>query len=111
MFFGCSIQTITNDTGKVFDYLAIQGDSLESSMEMAVECLAGHLYSFRADGEKTPAPSNLANIDPVAVSKEVSPDKPVGEAFVNIVSVDVDTPILNIFLFKITTLIVSIFAL
>ena len=59
-------------------------------MEMAVECLAGHLYSCRADGEKLPAPSNLANIDPVAVSKEVSPDEPVGEAFVNMVSVDVE---------------------
>ena len=32
----------------------------------------------------------LANIDPVAVSKEVSPDEPVGEAFVNMVSVDVE---------------------
>ncbi len=72
------------------NYLATQGDSLEDSMEMAVECLAGHLYSCKADGEKLPAPSNLANIDPVAVSKEVSPDEPVGEAFVNMVSVDVE---------------------
>ena len=72
------------------NYLATQGDSLEDSMEMAVECLAGYLYSCKADGEKLPVPSNLANIDPVAVSKEISPDEPIGEAFVNIVSVDVE---------------------
>ena len=72
------------------NYLATQGDSLEDSMEMAVECLAGYLYSCKADGEKLPVPSNLANIDPVAVSKEVSPNEPVGEAFVNMVSVDVE---------------------
>lgn len=72
------------------NYLATQGDSLEDAMEMAVECLAAHLHSCKADGESLPAPSNLADIDPVAVSKDVSPDEPVGEAFVNIVSVDVE---------------------
>ena len=72
------------------NYLATQGDSLEDSMEMAVECLASYLYAYKTDGEKLPVPSNLANIDPVAVSKEISPDEPIGEAFVNIVSVDVE---------------------
>ena len=72
------------------NYLATQGDCLEDSMEMAVECLAGHLYSCKADGEKLPSPSNLTNIDPIAVSKEISPDEPVREAFVNMVSVDVE---------------------
>ena len=72
------------------NYLATQGDSLENSMEMAVECLAGYIYSCTAEGEQLPAPSKLTNINPVAVSKEISPDEPVGEAFVNIVSVDVE---------------------
>ena len=72
------------------NYLATQGDSLEDSMEMAVECLASYLYSYKTDGKKLPVPSNLANIDPVAVSKEVSPDEPIGEAFVNMVSVDIE---------------------
>lgn len=72
------------------NYLATQGDTLEDAMEMAVECLAAHLYSCKADGEAIPAPSNLTNIDPAAVSKEVSPDEPIGEAFVNMVSVDVE---------------------
>ncbi len=72
------------------NYLATQGDSLKEAMEMAVECLAAYLHSCKTDGETIPEPSNLTDIDPVAVSKEVSPDEPVGEAFVNMVSVDVE---------------------
>ena len=73
------------------NYLATQGDSLEEAMEMAVECLAGYLYSSKIDGETIPKPSPLTDIDPVAVSKEIAPDEPIGEAFVNMVSVDVDS--------------------
>ena len=72
------------------NYLATQGDSLENSMEMAIECLAAYLHSCKTDGESVPAPSNLTDINPVDVSKEVSPDEPVGESFVNMVSVDVE---------------------
>ncbi len=71
------------------NYLATQGDSFEDAMEMAVECLAGYLYTAQRDGEKVPAPSKLGTIDPVAVSKELDPDMPVGECIVNLVSVDV----------------------
>lgn len=71
------------------NYLATQGDSLEEAMEMAVDCLAGYLYSCKLEGEPVPSPSALADIDVVKVSKELSPDEPIGEAFVNIVSVDV----------------------
>lgn len=73
------------------NYLATQGDSLEDAIGMAVECLAGYLYSCKADGEVLPACSDLASIDPVAVSKVLSPDEPVGESFVNMVSVDVES--------------------
>lgn len=71
------------------NYLATQGDSFEDTMEMAVECLASYLYIAQRDGEDVPAPSSLVNIDPVAVAKELDPDLPVGEAIVNLVSVDV----------------------
>ena len=71
------------------NYLATQGDSFEEAMEMAVDCLAGYLYSAQRDGESVPAPSKLADVDPVAVSKELAPDMPVGDAIVNLVSVDV----------------------
>lgn len=72
------------------NYLATQGDDLEDAMEMAVECLASYLYSCKADGDAVPTPSSLTDIDPVAVSKEVSPDEPIGNAFVNMISVDVE---------------------
>lgn len=71
------------------NYLATQGDSFEDAMEMAVECLASYLYIAQRDGEDVPAPSSLVNIEPVAVAKELDPDLPVGEAIVNLVSVDV----------------------
>ena len=71
------------------NYLATQGDSFEDAMEMAAECLASYLYIAQRDGEDVPAPSSLVNIDPVAVAKELDPDLPVGEAIVNLVSVDV----------------------
>lgn len=73
------------------NYLATQGDDLEDAMVMAVECLAGYLHSCKSGGEKFPAPSSLQSIDAAAVSKAVSPDVPVEDAFVNMVSVDVDT--------------------
>ena len=72
------------------NYLATQGDSLEDAMEMAIECLTAYLHSCKVDGEAVPAPSNLTDVNPVDVSKEVSPDEPVGESFVNMVSVDVE---------------------
>lgn len=71
------------------NYLATQGDSFEEAMEMAVDCLAGYLYSAQRDGEAVPPPSKLGDVDPVAVSRELDPDMPVGEAIVNLVSVDV----------------------
>lgn len=71
------------------NYLATQGDSFEEAMEMAVDCLAGYLYTAQRDGEPIPAPSKLEDIDPVALSKELDPDMPVSEAIVNLVAVDV----------------------
>lgn len=71
------------------NYLATQGDSFEDAMQMAVECLASYLYTAQRDGDAIPAPSKLADVDPVAVSKELDPDMPVGESIVNVVSVDV----------------------
>lgn len=71
------------------NYLATQGDGFEDAMEMAVECLASCLYTAQRDGDTIPAPSELADIDPVAVSKELDPNMPVGDTSVNLVFVDV----------------------
>ena len=71
------------------NYLATQGDSFGEAMRMAAECLAGYLRAAQRDGDAIPAPSDLADIDPVAVSKELAPALPVGEASVHLVSVDI----------------------
>lgn len=71
------------------NWLATQGSSFENAMEMAVDCLAGYLYSAERSGETIPGPSSPGQIDPVAVAKALDPDTPMPEAFVNVVSVDV----------------------
>lgn len=71
------------------NFLATQGDTLEEAMEMAIDCLAGYLYSCRTDGNSIPAPSNISKIDPAAVSGQIDPDEPPRECFVNMISVDV----------------------
>lgn len=71
------------------NWLATQGDTFEEAMEMAVDCLAGYLYTCQVDGDPIPKPSRLSDIDPDAVAKELDPDSPACEAIVNIVSVDV----------------------
>lgn len=71
------------------NWLSTCGETMEEAMSMAVDCLAGHLYMSEKEGEAVPAPSALNAIDPLVVAKELDFDEPIGEAFVNIVSVDV----------------------
>jgi predicted RNase H-like HicB family nuclease len=71
------------------NWLATQGDTLDEAMEMAVECLAGYLHTCQINGEMLPKPSKISDIDPRVISKQIAPDEPMGEAFVNMVSVDV----------------------
>ena len=68
--------------------VATCGESLEDAMAMAVDCLAGHLYGAKLDGEEVPSPSNLNEVDPIAEANELEID--AGECFVNLVSVDVE---------------------
>lgn len=72
------------------NYLATQGETLDKAIEMAIECLAGYLYSCNKDCEAIPAPSNITEINPVNISNEICPNEPIGEAFVNLISVDVE---------------------
>lgn len=71
------------------NWLSTCGETMEEAMSMAVDCLAGHLYMSEKEGEAVPAPSALNAIDPLVVAKELDFDEPIGEAFVNMVSVDV----------------------
>ena len=71
------------------NWLATCGHTLDEAMAMAVDCLAGYLYTSQKDGDDIPAPSAINDINPVDVMKELDPDSPVGESFVNLISVDV----------------------
>lgn len=65
------------------DHLSTCGDTLENAMEMAVDCLAGFLYTAKQDGENVSAPSEIGSIDINAEYDEYE------SAFVNMVAVDV----------------------
>ena len=69
------------------NWLSTCGDSFEEAMEMAVDCLAGYLHTCQMDGDSVPAPSQLTDINPANIAKELDLDPE--ESFVNMVSVDV----------------------
>lgn len=57
---------------------------------MAVDCLAGYLCTCKLEGDGVPAPPALTAVDPAAVARELDPDAPACESFVNMVTVDAD---------------------
>ena len=69
-----------------FNYLSTCGDSLQDAMEMAVDCLAGALFSAKLDNEDNPIPSKLEEIDPTQIATELE----FKQSFVTFVSVDVE---------------------
>ena len=82
----CFYKEITGGYSVIFpdlNHLATCGETLDKALIMAVDCLAGYLYTAFRDGETVAAPSSIAAIDPVAEYDEYE------EAFVNIVTVDV----------------------
>ena len=64
--------------------IATCGDTINEAMEMAVDCLAGYLYTAKHEIESIPAPSQLKDID---IDSEYDDYK---NAFVNMVAVDVE---------------------
>lgn len=69
------------------NYLATCGDTITEAMSMAIDCLAGYLYTCKRDGTPIPPPSPMSQISLVSVVQALEVE--VGEAFVNMVSVDV----------------------
>ena len=53
------------------NYLATQGDTLEDAVAMAVDCLAGYLYTAKMDNEKFPKASKLSDINIDRLSDEI----------------------------------------
>ncbi len=68
--------------------LSTCGDTLEDAMAMAIDCLAGYLKWCQEDGDDIPVPSALPAVSPEAVAAELGIS--YNEAFVNMISVDVD---------------------
>lgn len=70
------------------NWLATCGKDEREAFNMAVECLAGYIYSLNKDGEQIPNASALKDISLSDVAKALDAD--TQDAFVNMISVDVD---------------------
>ena len=68
--------------------LSTCGSSLEEALSMAVDCLAGHLYFCQQNQEAYPAPTPMEQVNLLQVQRELEIE--CSQAFVNMVSVDVD---------------------
>ena len=66
------------------NHLATCGNTLEKALNMAIDCLAGYIYTSEKDGTALPAPSDIKSID---VNSEYDDYE---EAFANLVTVDVE---------------------
>ena len=63
------------------NYLATCGETLDKALAMAVDCLAGYLYTCEREGEKVPDPSSMDKININKISKELELDS--ADGFIN----------------------------
>ena len=70
------------------NHLATCGDTMQEAMEMAVDCLAGYLFTEKLDGNELPMPTPLEQIDPYC--EDMDDEDKKTERFVNMISVDVE---------------------
>ncbi len=68
------------------NHLSTDGADMKEAMEMAVDCLAGYLYSAKLDGEQVPPPTPLNEVD---IHSEDDEDEDKYE-FINVQYVPVD---------------------
>ena len=69
------------------NHLATDGSDFNDAMTMAIDCLAGYIYSEEKDGNKLPPPTPLDKID---IHCEDDPDDDYEEVFLKEVSVNVE---------------------
>ena len=69
------------------NFLSTCGATLDEAFAMAVDCLAGYIYTSQLDHEKIPAPSSVQDIDTNKIVREL--EITASEAFTNIITVDV----------------------
>lgn len=70
------------------NWLATCGKDEEEAFNMAIDCLAGYIYSMKKDGEDIPNASSIKDISLKEIAKQLDAD--TEGAFINMVSVDVD---------------------
>ena len=70
------------------DNLATCGETLDDAFAMAVDCLAGYLYSLKIEGGKFPSTSSPNELNAESIAHDAGSE--TNDAFVNIVTVDVD---------------------
>ncbi len=70
------------------NHLTTCGDNMQEAMEMAVDCLAGYLFSEKLEGNELPAPTPMDKLD-IYCEDDTEADRAVPR-FANMVSVDVE---------------------
>ena len=70
------------------NYLATCGETQDEAMAMAIDALAGYIFTCKQDKEKIPQPSALPDIDIDTVNDELEGGD--YEGFVTLVAVDVE---------------------
>lgn len=70
------------------NHLSTCGDDMQEAMEMAVDCLAGYLFSEKLDGNEVPAPNPIDKLD-IYCEDDTDGERAVPR-FANMVSVDVE---------------------
>lgn len=70
------------------NYLSTCGESLNDAMEMAIDCLAGYLYTAKLDDDKLPMPLKIDGIHPIDIANTIGFDGK--DSFINLISVDLE---------------------
>ena len=70
------------------NHLATCGDNMQEAMEMAVDCLAGYLFTEKMDGKPLPEPTPVDQLD-IHCEDDTDEERAIPR-FVNMVSVDVE---------------------
>ncbi len=71
------------------NHLATCGDDMNEAMAMAIDCLAGYIYSERKDGNKIPAPTPLDKVD-IHCEDDEGDEYGESDRFLTLVSVNVE---------------------
>lgn len=70
------------------NWLATCGSTLEEALTMAIDCLAGYLYTLKREESEAPEPSAPEKINPDAIAAELGLEG--STAFVNMITVDLE---------------------